>query len=458
MERRRQNIQVKLASLFGEGVKSPATNSAGLERPLAEQAAESTTREAQIMEVICERNNMRQALKRVLANKGSSGVDGMTVQELPRYLKRHWTKIRSQLLDGTYRPSPVKRVEVPKPGGGVRKLGIPTVLDRLIQQAFLRILNQRWDASFSENSYGFRPGRHAHQAVAQAQKNIREGYAHVVEVDLEKFFDRVHHDVLMSRVAKRETDKRFLRLVRAYLNAGVLQDGVVQATREGTPQGGPLSPILSNLLLDELDQELEKRGHRFVRYADDISAYVRSERAGQRVLASITRFLSKRLRLQVNAAKSGVVQKWQAKLLGFGFTRGKTSKLRLAKHSLERVKHRIRLRTGRSRGKSLPTTIQKLSVYLRGWRGYFGRVETRSVLRELDSWIRRRLRSLIWKQWVRGKRRYQELRRQGIGKDLAAQTAGSHHGCWHLSRSPALHIAFPARYFDELGLPRLQAS
>ncbi len=291
MGRRRRKIQEMAARVFEEEVKSSEASIAGTGRTATEQGPESTTRETQLMEVILERSNMRTALKRVLANKGGPGVDGMTVNKLPGYLRRHWTRIRAQLLDGSYRPSPLKRVEVPKPGGGMRKLGIPTVLDRLIQQACLIILHHRWDGSFSADSYGFRPGRHAHQAVARAKSHIQAGYDQVVEVDLERFFDRVNHDVLMSRVAKRETDKRFLRLIRAYLNAGVMMNGVVQATEEGTPQGGPLSPILSNLLLDELDKELEQRGHRYVRYADDVSVYVRTERAGHRVLASLTKIL-----------------------------------------------------------------------------------------------------------------------------------------------------------------------
>ena len=458
MGRRRRKIQELTASVFEEEVKSSDASIAGTGRTATEQGPESTTRETQLMEVILERSNMRMALKRVLANKGGPGVDGMTVNKLPGYLRRHWTKIRGQLLDGSYRPSPLKRVEVPKPRGGVRKLGIPTVLDRLIQQACLRILHQRWDGSFSADSYGFRPGRHAHQAVARAKSHIQAGCDQVVEVDLERFFDRVNHDVLMSRVAKRETDKRFLRLIRAYLNAGVMQEGVVQARGEGTPQGGPLFPILSNLLLDELDKELEQRGHRYVRYADDVSVYVRTERAGHRVLASLTKFLGKRLRLHVNQEKSGVVARRETKLLGFGFTGGKMLKVRLGERSLARFKHRIRSLTRRSGGKGLAQVVSNLGVYLKGWRGYFGKVETRRVLGDLDSWIRRRLRSLIWTQQKRGRRRYDELRRRGIGKDLAAQTAGSHHGSWHLSRSPALGIAYPTRYFDALGLPRLQVT
>jgi RNA-directed DNA polymerase len=458
MGRKRRKIQKKMASVFADGVNSPEADKTGSGCTTTEQGPESTTRETQVMEEILERNNMRMALKRVLVNKGGPGVDGMTVNELPGFLRRHWTKIRAQLLDGSYRPSPLKRVNVPKPGGGVRKLGIPSVLDRLIQQACLRVLHRRWDRSFSEDSYGFRPGKSAHQAVERAKSHIQSGYDQVVEVDLERFFDRVNHDVLMARVAKRETDKRFLRLTRAYLNAGVMMNGVVQATEEGTPQGGPLSPILSNLLLDELDKELEKRGHRYVRYADDVSVYVRTERAGHRVLASVTRFLGKRLRLHVNQKKSGVVARRDTKLLGFGFTGGKTLKIRLGERSLVRFKHRIRKVTRRSGGKGLAEVIGELGVYLKGWRGYFGKVETRSVFRDLDSWIRRRLRSLIWTQLKRGRHRYGELRRRGIGKDLAAQTAGSQHGSWHLSRSPALGIAYPTSYFDKLGLPRLHVT
>lgn len=409
------------------------------------------------MEEVCARENLKQALQRVRANQGSAGVDGMTVDGLPDYLRAHWPMIRDRLLAGTYRPQPVRRVEIPKPDGGVRALGIPTVLDRFIQQALLQVLQRRWDASFSEHSYGFRPNHSAHQAVARAQQYIAEGYSWVVDLDLEKFFDRVNHDILMGRVAKRVTDKRVLILIRAFLNAGVMEHGLVSPTDEGTPQGGPLSPLLSNLLLDDLDRELERRGHRFVRYADDCNIYVRSERAGQRVLEGVTAFLTRRLKLRVNREKSAVARPAARKFLGFSFTSGSTPKRRIASKAITRLKARVRELTRRTRGVSLPQMVTELTTYLRGWRGYFAFCQTPSTLRALDSWLHRRLRCVMWKQWKRGHRRFAELRRRGIGVDLAAQTAGSPHGPWRISRSPALSYAFPGTYFDSLGLPRLAA-
>jgi len=427
----------------------------GTELPVAKPSSESPTQTDSLMEEVCQRDNLWKALKRVQANKGAPGVDGMTVRKLPKYLKRHWPKIRDQLLLGTYRPQPVKRVEIPKPDGGVRKLGIPTALDRFIQQAVQQVLGARWDRTFSEHSYGFRPGRSAHQAVAQAQAYIAEGYGFTVDMDLEKFFDRVNHDLLMGRIAKRVEDKQLLKLIRAFLNAGVMENGLVSSSTEGTPQGGPLSPLLSNLLLDDLDQELERRGLRFVRYADDCNIYVRSRRAGERVMQSITRFLTDKLKLKVNESKSGVARPAQRKFLGFSFTSGKQPKRRIAPKTLLRFKKRIRELTRRNRGVSLERMVAQLRRYLVGWRGYFGFCQTPSVLRNLDSWIRRRLRCFQWKLWKRGKTRFAELRKRGAGKDLAAQTAGSSRGLWHISRSPALSIALPGAYFDSLGLPKL---
>ena len=335
---------------------------------------------------------------------------------------------------------------------------VPTALDRFIQQAVLQVLQRRWDRTFSEHSYGFRPGRSAHQAIAQAQMYIAEGCRYTVDIDLEKFFDRVNHDMLMARVAKRVGDKRLLRIIRAFLNAGVMEDGLVGATEEGTPQGGPLSPLLSNLMLDDLDRELERRGLRFVRYADDCNIYVRSERAGHRVMTSTTRFITTKLKLKVNESKSEVGRPWNRKFLGFSFTSGKQPKRRVAPKSVARFKKRVRELTKRNRGVSLDRMVEQLSRYLTGWRGYFGFCETPSVFATLDSWIRRRLRCFIWKQWKRGKTRFAELRKRGVGKDLAAQTAGSRKGLWHVSRSPALSIALPGAYFESLGLTRLAAS
>jgi RNA-directed DNA polymerase len=380
----------------------------------------------------------------------------MTVNGLTGYLKEHWPEIREQLLEGTYKPQPVKRVEIPKPDGGRRKLGIPTVLDRFIQQAVMQVLQGRWDPTFSEHSYGFRPGRSAHQAVAQAQRYVAEGYGFVVDFDLEKFFDRVNHDKLMGRVAKRVSDNRMLRLIRAFLNAGVMENGLVGPTEEGTPQGGPLSPLLSNLVLDELDRELERRGHRFVRYADDSNVYVRSRRAGERVMESISDFIKRKLKLKVNRDKSAVDRPSQRKFLGFSFTPGSMPKRRIAPKALKRFKERIRELTRRTRGVSLDGMVEQLSAYLRGWLGYFAFCETPSVLADLESWIRRRLRCVAWKQWKRGKTRFAELRKRGVNKDLAVQTAGSARGPFRLSRSPALSFALPDAYFRSLGLPKLE--
>ena len=409
------------------------------------------------MEAVCERKNCLRALQRVKANKGSAGIDGMTVEELPGYLAQHWPAIREQLLSGSYRPQPVRRVEIPKPDGGVRQLGIPTVLDRLIQQAVMQVLQGQWDATFSRYSYGFRPQRSAHQAVAQAQQYVRQGYGWVVDLDLEKFFDRVNHDRLMSAAARRIGDKRMLKLIRGFLEARVMEGGLVSPVDEGTPQGGPLSPLLSNLVLDELDRELERRGHRFARYADDCNIYVRSERAGQRVMTSITGFITRRLKLKVNAAKSAVARPGERKFLGFSLSGGKQPKRRIAPKALLRCKQKIRELTGRSRGISVEQMTKELATYLRGWKSYFGFCETPTVLQALDQWIRRRLRSMIWKQWKRGRLRFRKLCERGVSKTLAAQTAGSPHGPFRIANSPAMNSAFPIAYFDSLGLPRLFA-
>ena len=452
---KRQKNQERLAWPEGARSEAPRTSGAGTEPAAAEHGTQSPAATSPRMEEVCERENLRAALKRVQANRGSPGGDGMTVAELPAYLKEHWPEIREQLLSGSYRPQPVKRVEIPKPDGGVRKLGIPTVLDRFIQQAVLQVLQRQWDREFSSHSYGFRPGRSAHQAVAQAQAYIGEGYGMVVDLDLEKFFDRVNHDRLMSRLAQRTSDKRLLKLIRSFLTAGVLEDGLVSPVDEGTPQGGSLSPLLSNIVLDELDRELERRGHRFVRYADDCNIYVRSLRAGERVRASITSWLEKKLKLKVNREKSAVGRPWERKFLGFSFTSGPEPKRRIAPKARARFKQRVRELTRRNRGKSLEATVQELSSYLRGWRGYFGYCQTPSVLKGLEQWTRRRLRAIVWKQWKRGKVRYAELRKRGVSRDLAAKTAGSAHGPWRLSNSPALAIALPNAYFESLGLPRL---
>jgi RNA-directed DNA polymerase len=457
MNATRQKTQPSLAFDARDTGEARGGAAEGIEAFVARGGPECPASAERLMEEVCERDNLKQALRRVRANKGSPGIDGMIVEELPGYLNTHWPEIRDRLLAGTYRPQPVRRVEIPKPDGGMRLLGIPTVLDRFIQQALLQVLQARWDASFSEHSYGFRPNRSAHQAVARAQQYIAEGYGWVVDVDLEKFFDRVNHDMLMGRVAKRVTDKRVLMLIRAFLNAGVMEHGLVSPTDEGTPQGGPLSPLLSNLLLDDLDRELERRGHRFVRYADDCNIYVRSERAGQRVLEGVTAFLTHRLKLRVNREKSAVARPAARKFLGFSFTSGSAPKRRIAPKAISRFKARVRTLTRRTRGVSGSQMVTELAIYLRGWRGYFAFCETPTVLRDLDSWLHRRLRCVVWKQWKRGRRRFAELRRLGVGRDLAAQTAGSPHGPWHISRSPALSYALPGAYFVSLGLPRLAA-
>jgi RNA-directed DNA polymerase len=452
---KRQNNQLLLAFMQEGRGEAPRAGMGGTEPPAAKRDPESPAEDERLMEVVCNRENLWKALTRVQANRGSPGVDGMTVHQLADYLKEHWPAIREQLLGGTYKPQPVKRVEIPKPDGGVRKLGIPTVLDRFVQQAVLQVLQEQWDPTFSEHSYGFRPGGSAHQAVAAVQQYMTEGLRWVVDLDLEKFFDRVNHDRLMAAVAQRVKDKRVLKLIRALLNAGVMENGLVSPTDEGAPQGGPLSPLLSNLVLDELDRELVKRGHRFARYADDCNIYVRSERAGQRVMASVTQFITRRLKLKVNEAKSSVARPWDRKFLGFSFTNGREPKRRIAPKARQRFKDRVRELTRRTRGISLPVMVNQLAEYLRGWRGYFSFCQTPSMLKDLDSWVRRRLRCVQWKQWKRGKRRFAELRRLGVGKDLAAQTAGSPHGPWRISRSPALSFALPDAFFVALGLPLL---
>jgi RNA-directed DNA polymerase len=346
-------------------------------------------------------------------------------------------------------------VEIPKPDGGVRKLSIPTVLDRFIQQAALQVLQKRWDRTFSEHSYGFRPGRSAHQAVEAAQKYIATGHRWCVDLDLEKFFDRVSHDKLMAKIAERVSDKRLLKLIRAFLTAGVMENGLVSPVDEGTPQGGPLPPLLSNLVLDEFDRELERRGHRFARYADDCNIYVRSRRAGERVMESLKRFITTKLKLKVNESKSAVAEPRERKFLGFSFTSGKSPKRRIAPKAVQRFKERVRELTSRTRGIGIERMAKELASYLRGWIGYFGKCQTPSVLQRLEEWTRRRLRSVIWKQWKRGRVRFPELRKRGVDPALAAQTAGSAHGPWRLANSPALRYALPNAYFDSLGIPKL---
>src|SRR5215467_1471699 len=452
---KQQHIQIELDF---SSTPTGEAREAGREETESSRTANGPERPAstnRLMEEICERENLKAALQQVQANKGSPGVDGMTVVGLKDYLKQHWPAIREQLLNGTYEPKPVRRVEIPKPDGGVRKLGIPTVLDRFIQQAVMQVLQRRWDRTFSEHSYGFRPGRSAHQAVEAAQKYIAEGYRWCVDLDLEKFFDRVSHDKLMAKIAERVDDKRMLKLIRVFLTVGVMESGLVSPVDEGTPQGGPLSPLLSNIVLDEFDRELERRGLRFARYADDSNIYVRSRRAGERVMESITRFITVALKLKVNQQKSAVARPWERKFLGFSFTWNREPKRRIAPKAVLRFKERVRELTSRTRGVSTERMAEELAQYLQGWIGYFGKCQTPSVLESLEEWVRRRLRSVVWKQWKRGSVRFAELRKRGVGKGLAAQTAGSAHGPWRLANSPALAIALPNAYFDSLGIPRL---
>ena len=450
-----QNIQIELnfsVTPAGEAREAGREGTESLSTMHVPERPAGTTR---LMEEICDRENMEEALRRVKANKGSAGIDGMTVGGIADYLKQHWPAVRERLLNGTYKPNPVRRVEIPKPDGGVRKLGIPTVLDRLIQQAVMQVLQRQWDGTFSEHSYGFRPGRSAHQAVAQAQQYIVEGHGWCVDLDLEKFFDRVNHDKLMGRIAKRVGDKRLLKLIRAFLNAGVMENGLVSPSVEGTPQGGPLSPLLSNLVLDELDRELERRGHRFVRYADDCNIYVRSERAGQRVMESVTRFIMQELKLKVNEAKSAVARPQERKFLGFSFTIGPEVKRIIAPKALDRFKQRIREITRRAKGVSMMTTIEELAPYMRGWRSYFGFCETPYVLLSLTRWVRLRLRAAMWRQWKTPRRRREALLELGVRLRLARNTAGSGLGPWHLAKAKALSVGLSNAYFKSLGLPSL---
>ena len=408
-----------------------------------------------VWEAVFERKNMQTALKRVESNKGAAGMDGMEVQDLRDFLKEHWLEMREALESGTYRPNPVRRVEIPKPDSGVRQLGIPTVLDRLIQQAIAQVLTPMFEAGFSEHSYGFRPGRSAHQAVQQAQAHIAEGNEWVVDIDLEKFFDRVNHDMLMARVARVVKDKRVLKLIRAYLNSGVMVNGVVMETEEGTPQGGPLSPLLSNIMLDDLDKELEKRGHKFVRYADDCNIYVRTQRAGERVLEGVKEFLEKKLKLKVNPKKSKVEKATKAKFLGFSFWKRKREVyVRIANRTKERFMEKMRNLTRRTRSGKLEDILWEVNQYTRGWIAYFRLATTPSVYQQLDEWTRRRLRQLLWKRWKRGTTRYRELVRLGVPNERAALGAiGT--SPWRMAHSPVVQEALSNAFWRSSGLEGL---
>lgn len=408
----------------------------------------------QLLEAVVERKNMWLALKQVERNRGAAGVDNMTVEELRTYLREHWPRIKEELLRGSYQPQPVLKVEIPKPGGkGMRMLGIPTVVDRLIQQALHQVLSPLFEPHFSESSYGFRPQRSAHQAVLKARQYVREGRRWVVDIDLEKFFDRVNHDILMSRLARRIKDKRVLRLIRRYLQAGMMSNGLTTVRREGTPQGGPLSPLLSNILLDELDKELERRGHKFCRYADDCNVYVRSRSAGERVLKSLTIFLERRLRLKVNAEKSAVARPWERKFLGYSFTKQRESRLKVAPGSVQRLKEKLREIFRRGRGRNLTRLIEgELTPLLRGWMNYFRLAEVKGIFEELDGWIRRKLRNLIWRKWKRPFTRAKQLMKRGLAKGQALKSAMNGRGPWWNAGAAHMNAAFPKSYFDRCGL------
>ncbi|MGH8567551.1 MAG: group II intron reverse transcriptase/maturase [Gammaproteobacteria bacterium] len=421
---------------------------------LAQQAADDSGSEGLLAQAL-RRENLVLAWKRVKANAGSAGVDGLTIRQTAEHLKVHWPKLREKLLEGSYRPQPVRRVRIPKAGGGMRELGIPTVTDRLIQQALLQVLQPLIDPSFSEHSYGFRPGRRAHDAVCRAQQYVQAGYRTVVDVDLEKFFDRVNHDVLMDRLSKRIVDEAVLRLIRRYLQAGIMVHGMVQERYEGTPQGGPLSPLLANVLLDEVDRELERRGHRFVRYADDCNVYVRSQRAGERVMQAL-RKLYGRLRLKINEAKSAVASAFGRRFLSYCLwqtPRGEVKRA-VAKQAIETFRRRVRQATKRSGGRSLVQVAEDLKGYVPGWKAYFRLAQTPRVMRELDEWLRHRLRALQLKQWGRGTTAYRELRALGATSEQAARIAAQARRWWHNSRYE-LNRVLPIRYFDRLGVPRL---
>lgn len=455
-ERRQMSGQLELP-LAGRG-EAPRGRRSGEARSATHEDERSGTDDEKLLELVVERSNVEAALRRVKKNKGSPGIDGMTVEELPWHVAAHWSRIGEELLTGRYRPQPVRRHAIPKKDGGARELGIPTVLDRLIQQCILQVLQPRLDPSFSQHSYGFRPGKRAHDAVCAAQRFIQEGRRWVVDVDLEAFFDRVNHDVLMGKLAKRIADRRLLGLIRRYLDAGIMAHGVVVDRYEGTPQGGPLSPLLANVLLDEVDKDLEKRGHAFARYADDCNVYVRSKRAGERVMEALRRLFAK-LRLRVNESKSAVARPQDRKFLGYSFwyAKGGEVKRRVASKALVTMKDRVRDITKRSGGRSISSVVRELRGYLVGWKNYFQLADTPRVLSDLDEWIRHRLRAIHLKQWKRGRTVYRELVARGMPSKTAATIAKNTRRWWWNS-SKTTNVAFPIPYFDGLGLPRLAAT
>lgn len=411
--------------------------------------------ESGLMEAVCERGNLKLAYQRVVKNKGAAGVDGIGIAEFDDHLKQHWPTIKAKLLAGDYMPHAVRRVDIDKPQGGTRTLGIPTLTDRMIQQALHQVLSPIFEAAFSASSYGFRPGRNAHQAVKAAKQYVAEGRRIVVDMDLEKFFDRVNHDLLMQKLSKKISDGRVLRLIRRYLEAGMMADGMVSQRTEGTPQGGPLSPLLSNILLTELDRELERRGHAFCRYADDCNIYVRSQQAGERVMESITRFLADTLKLTVNVAKSAVASPWKRKFLGYSMTWHKAPKLKIAPTSLKRLDDKIREVLQGASGRSLTTVIDQLNPILRGWMAYFRLTETKQALEELDGWLRRKLRCILWRQWKRPYTRARNLMKAGLTEERAWRSACNQRGPWWNSGASHMNAAFPKSFFDRLGLVSL---
>jgi len=450
-EQRQPNIPQ--GSLRQRGAVKPQGYAEAPSSPPAQVAPSSRKDQYSLLEKMLEGNNLRLAYRRVVQNGGAPGVDGVTVAELQAYLNTHWETVKAELLTGDYRPAPVRRVEIPKPGGGVRLLGIPTVMDRFLQQALLQVMNPIFDAHFSWYSYGFRPGKRAHDAVKQAQSYIQSGLRWVVDMDLEKFFDRVNHDMLMARVARRVEDKLALKLIRSYLNAGVMSQGALERTEEGTPQGGPLSPLLANILLDDLDKELMRRGLRFVRYADDCNIFVASKRAGERVMESVIRFVEGKLKLKVNRDKSAVDRPWNRKFLGFSFLSNKQATIRLAPKTISRFKERIRELTDRTRSMPMMERIQRLNRYMMGWIGYFRLASAKTHCQTFDQWIRRRLRMCLWKQWKRVRTRIRELRALGVPDWAAFIMANSRRGPWEMSRNT--NNALPTSFWEAKGLKSL---
>ena len=456
MEKKTQTTKIeKSKTSLGSKERNSLWPKAGVLSSTARQE-NSNPKEKQMMETVVRGENMQKALLRVERNKGSAGVDNMTVGELRSYLKEQWPRIKGELLNDRYKPQPVLRVEIPKPDGGVRQLGIPTVVDRLIQQALHQVLSPIFDSGFSESSYGFRQGRKAHSAVRQAQKYVAEGKRWVVDIDLEKFFDRVNHDMLMARVARKIKDKRILRLIRCYLQAGIMDEGLIKASLEGTPQGGPLSPLLSNIFLDDLDKELERRGHKFCRYADDCNIYVGSKKAGDSVMGSVTRFLEKRLKLKVNRKKSAVDRPWRRKFLGYTMTMNKQPRMKVAAEAVKRLRSKLREIFRRGRGRNIGRMIKEdLNPLLGGWANYFSLSEVKRIFEKIDAWIRRRIRCIQWRQWKRPCTRKKKLIALGLSKEMSWKASVNGRGPWSNAGAQHMNYALPQKYFDECGLVRL---